>query len=95
LQRRDQLVCLERVRNRTPVASLGTSPPPCPQDRVAELRSDYQVPQGFGRTEYRPGELAQWDLWFPPVDVPVGHGQTARLPVIVGVPGFSRWILAR
>jgi hypothetical protein len=25
----------------------------------------------------------------------VGHGQTARLPVLVGVSGYSRWILAR
>ena len=47
------------------------------------------------RTIYEPGELAQWDLWEPPVDIPVRYGQRARLPVIVGVPGFSRWILAR
>jgi hypothetical protein len=65
------------------------------RDRVAELRPAYRLPEAFGRTEYRPGELAQWDLWFPDYDIPVGHGQTARLPVLVGVPGYSRWILAR
>lgn len=65
------------------------------RERVAELRPSYQVPEAFGRTEYRPGELAQWDLWFPDYEVPVGHGQTAVLPVLVGVPCYSRWILAR
>jgi transposase len=65
------------------------------RDRVAELRPAYQVPDAFGRTEYKPGELGQWDLWFPAYDIPVGHGQTAVLPVLVGVPCYSRWILAR
>ena len=65
------------------------------RERVAELRPSYQVPEAFGRTEYKPGELCQWDLWFPPYDIPVGYGQTAVLPVIVGVPCYSRWILGR
>ena len=29
------------------------------RDRVAELRPAYRLPEAFGRTEYRPGELAQ------------------------------------
>jgi transposase len=61
------------------------------RERVREIRPDYLIPQGHGRTTYQPGELAQWDLWEPPVDIPVGFEQTARLPVIVGVPGYSRW----
>lgn len=65
------------------------------RERVGELRPAYQVPEAFGRTEYKPGELAQWDLWFPAYDIPVGHGQTAVLPVLVGVPCYSRWTLAR
>jgi len=65
------------------------------RERVAELRPAYQVPEAFGRTEYKPGELGQWDLWFPDYAIPVGHGQTAVLPVLVGVPCYSRWILAR
>ena len=64
------------------------------RERVAELRPAYRLPEAFGRTEYQPGELAQWDLWFPDYDIPVGHGQTAVLPVLVGVPCYSRWILA-
>jgi len=62
---------------------------------VGELRAAYQVPESFGRTEYKPGELGQWDLWFPDYEIPVGHGQTAVLPVLVGVPCYSRFILAR
>jgi hypothetical protein len=65
------------------------------RERVAELRPLYVPLEAFGRTEYRPGELAQWDLWEPDADIPVGWGQTARLQVIVGVPCFSRFLLAR
>ncbi len=65
------------------------------RERVAELRPAYRVPEAFGRTEYKPGELCQWDLWFPDYDIPVGHGQTAVLPVLVGVACYSRWTLAR
>jgi transposase len=63
--------------------------------RVAELRPLFVPPDPVQRTEYRPGELAQWDLWFPAVEIPVGFDQTARLPVIVGVSGYSRYIAAR
>jgi hypothetical protein len=38
--------------------------------------------------------LAQCDLWFPAVDVPLGFGQTGRPPVLVMVAGYSRWITA-
>ena len=65
------------------------------KDRVRELRPLFLPPDPCGRTEYRPGELAQWDLWFPAVDVPVGQGQKARLPVITGVCGYSRVGVAR
>jgi len=64
------------------------------RERVGELRPTYQVPEAFGRSEYKPGELGQWDLWFPDYNIPVGHAQTARLPVLVGVPCYSRLILA-
>lgn len=46
------------------------------------------------RTDNEPGELAQCDLWFPPVDVPLGFGQTGRPPVLVLVSGYSRMITA-
>ncbi|MBA3852037.1 MAG: IS21 family transposase [Chloroflexi bacterium] len=65
------------------------------RERVTELRPAYLLPAGYGRTTYEPGELAQWDLWEPPVDIPVACAQAARLQVIVGVAGFSRRIVAR
>ncbi len=44
----------------------------------------YLVAESVGRTEYNAGELAQWDLWFPDCAIPVGHGQSAVLPVLAG-----------
>jgi len=65
------------------------------RDRVARLRPLFAPPDPASRTSYSPGELAQCDLWFPAVDIPVGHGQSARLPVLVMVTGYSRVICAR
>jgi transposase len=63
--------------------------------RVAELRRLFVPPDPVQRTEYAPGELAQWDLWFPPAKIPLGQAQEASPPVIVGVSGYSRTITAR
>ncbi len=65
------------------------------KERVAELRPLFLEPAPFQRTDYRPGELAQWDLWFPETDIAVGYGHRARLPVIIGVAGYSRVIVGR
>ena len=65
------------------------------KDRVRELRPLFLPADPCQRTEYRPGELAQWDLWFPAVKIPLGQGQRAMLPVIVGVAGYSRFLVAR
>lgn len=64
------------------------------KDRVRELRPVYQPVDPASRTTYLPGELAQCDLWFPPVDIPLGSGQTGRPPVLVMVSGYSRVITA-
>jgi transposase len=64
------------------------------RERVAELRPVYLPPDPASRTSYQPGELAQFDFWFPPVSVPVGWGQhrtPAQLPVLTMVSGYSRW----
>jgi transposase len=58
--------------------------------RVAELRPLFAPRDPASRTSYAPGELAQCDLWFPPVDIPVGLGQVARLPVLTMTSGYSR-----
>jgi transposase len=63
--------------------------------RVAELRPVYLPPDPASRTSYEPGEIAQCDLWFPPIQLPVGFGQTrkpAQLPVLTMVTGYSRWL---
>jgi transposase len=65
------------------------------RDRVAELRPAYLPPDPASRTAYVAGEIAQCDLWFPPVTVPVGFGQArrpAQLPVLTMVCGYSRWL---
>lgn len=54
------------------------------RERVRELRPTYL-----------PGELAQCDLWFPAVDIPLGYGQCGRPPALVIVSGYSRVITAR
>ncbi|MFG2859001.1 IS21 family transposase [Streptomyces mirabilis] len=65
------------------------------RERVRELRPAYLPVDPVSRTVYEPGELAQCDLWFPPVDIPLGYGQSGRPPVLVIVSGYSRVITAR
>ena len=68
------------------------------KDRVRELRPAYLPPDPAGRTAYAAGEVAQCDLWFPPVTLAVEFGQhrtATRLPVLVMVSGYSRWLSAR
>jgi transposase len=68
------------------------------KDRVRELRPAYLPPDPASRTAYAAGEVAQCDLWFPDISLPVGFGQTrtaTRLPVLVMVSGYARWLAAR
>jgi transposase len=44
----------------------------------------------FQRTTHQPGELAQFDLWEPRREIPVGLGQSRRAYVMVGALGYSR-----
>jgi transposase len=67
------------------------------RDRVAQLRPAYLPPDPASRTAYAAGEIAQCDLWFPPVTVPVGYGQVRKptqLPVLTMVCAYSRWLMA-
>jgi transposase len=61
--------------------------------RVAELRPVYLPPDPASRTAYAAGEIAQCDLWFPPVHIPVAYGQTRQptlLPVLTMICAYSR-----
>jgi transposase len=64
------------------------------KDRVRELRPVYAPVDPVSRTTYEPGGRAQCDLWFPPVDVPLGFGRVGSPPVLVMVSGYSRWVCA-
>jgi O-antigen/teichoic acid export membrane protein len=67
-------------------------------DRVTELRSAYSRPHPYmSRTRFQAGEIAQCGLWFPPIEIPVGFGQTrsgSQLPVLTMITGYSRWLSA-
>jgi transposase len=67
------------------------------KERVAELRPVYLPPDPASRTSYAAGEIAQCDLWFAPIQLPVGFGQVRKptqLPVLTMVTGYSRWLSA-
>lgn len=62
--------------------------------RLRQIRPEYAGVDPVDRTVYEPGAVAQCDLWFPAVPIPVGRGQQRVLPVLVMVLGFSRFITA-
>jgi hypothetical protein len=59
---------------------------------VREVRPRFQVRRTFQRTIYRPGQLAQCDLWEPRQPIPVGGGQTRRGWVVTCELCWSRVI---
>jgi transposase len=59
-------------------------------DYLREVRPMFRAPRTFQRTVYRPSEIAQFDLWEPRAEIPVGHGQTRKGYVVVGCLGYSR-----
>jgi hypothetical protein len=66
----------------------------CCSKLVSDLRPAYLPPDPASRTAYVAGEIAQC-VWFPPIEVPVGFGQTRtakQLPVLTMVCGHSRWL---
>ncbi|MGH3226733.1 MAG: IS21 family transposase [Streptosporangiaceae bacterium] len=67
------------------------------RERVAQLRPLYLPQDPTSRTAYEPGGRVQDDFWFPPAEIPVGHGKVAAgaevPPVLVMASGYSRWML--
>ena len=59
-------------------------------DCLRELRPIICPKRTYQRTAYRPGELAQFDLFEPRSEIPVGHGQTRRGWVLTCELGWSR-----
>lgn len=60
------------------------------KDRIRELRPLFVGVDPADRVEYDPGQIAQCDLWFPPVAIPVGGGAGRILPVLAMTCGYSR-----
>jgi len=60
------------------------------KQRVAELRPAYLPPDPASRTSYVAGDVAQCDLWFPPIELPVGFGQTRRPVAAAGADHGDR-----
>ena len=67
-------------------------------DKVTELRLEYlDQDQHVSAPGYLPGEIAQCGFWFPPLEVPVGFGQTRsalQLPVLTMISSYSHWLSA-
>lgn len=59
-------------------------------DHLREVRPLHLRPRTYQRTSYRPGELAQFDLWRPVREIPVGHDQTRPGLVVTCALGWSR-----
>jgi transposase len=59
-------------------------------DYLREVRPLYERRRTYQRTCYRPGELLQFDLFEPRIEIPVGHGQTRRGYVVTAELGYSR-----
>lgn len=68
------------------------------KDRIRVIRPEYAGVDPADRLVHEPGAATQCDLWFPPVPVPVGHGQVAwganALPVLTMTLAYSRYISA-
>jgi O-antigen/teichoic acid export membrane protein len=68
------------------------------RDRVVDLRANYLAEVHHPAAgSPPPGQLAHCGIWFPPVEIPVGAGQTrsaAELPVLTMVTGHSRYLAA-
>ncbi|HWB34566.1 MAG TPA: IS21 family transposase [Rugosimonospora sp.] len=62
--------------------------------RLTVIRPQYVGLDPADRTEYVAGQIAQCDLWFPPVSIPVAPGQQLVLPVLAMTLGYSKMTAA-
>ena len=59
--------------------------------QVSRVRPETILVDPADRLNYEPGDQTQCDLWFPPVNIPLGYGQTGSPPVSVMVSSFARY----
>src|SRR3954451_24131051 len=79
----------------------GPAPParraPTTHTALADELAQYLPPDPASRPQYVAGEIAEHVLWFPPIELPVGFGQTrtpTQLPVLTMITGYARWLSA-
>jgi transposase len=65
------------------------------RDNVARLRPEQRPIDPADRLVWEPGDVAQFDLWFPPAKIPLEDGSVKLLPVLVITPAHSRFVLDR
>ena len=57
---------------------------------LRELRPRFAPPRSYQKTNYRPGELIQFDLTVPKREIPVGWGQTRKGYIVTAKLPYSR-----
>ncbi|MFK5636151.1 IS21 family transposase [Ornithinimicrobium sp. LYQ103] len=65
------------------------------RDNVNRLRADHRPIDPADRLTWAAGDVAQWDLWFPPRKILLEDGSRSLLPVLVMTSAFSRFMLGR
>jgi transposase len=89
LLRDDPLLTGQRIREL--IAPLGfDGGKTIVDDYLREVRPLFVTPRTYQRTIYRPGEICQFDVWEPKLEIPVGYGQTRKGYVVVACLGYSR-----
>ena len=64
------------------------------KDRIRQIRPEYAGVDPADRLVHDPGDVTQCDLWFPETRIPVGHGQSLILPVLVMTLTYSKVLTA-
>ncbi len=65
------------------------------RDNVKRVRADHRPIDPADRLTWAAGDVAQWDLWFPPRKILLEDGSRTLLPVLVMTCGYSRFTLGR
>ena len=65
------------------------------RDNVSRVGADHRPIDPADRLTWAAGDVAQWDLWFPPRKILLEDGSRTLLPVLVMTCAYSRYTLGR